>query len=58
MKLDTGSAIILVSEHTFKSKWPDTNSSNKSPEVLVQIEATVKQLIIAKGNAQSLYGRD
>ena len=24
MELDTGSAVSLVSEHTFKSKWPDT----------------------------------
>ena len=25
MELDTGSAVSLVSEHTFKAKWPDTH---------------------------------
>ena len=24
MELDTGSAVTLVSEHTFESKWPNT----------------------------------
>ena len=24
MELDTGSAVTLVSEHTYKSKWPET----------------------------------
>ena len=24
MELDTGSAVTLFSEHTFRSKWPDT----------------------------------
>jgi len=26
MEVDTGSAVTLVSEHTFKNKWPDTYS--------------------------------
>ena len=52
MKLDTGSAVTLVSEHMYKSKWPETplqissaklcTYSNESLEVLGQIEATVQ----------------
>ena len=44
MELDTGSAVTLVSVHTFKSKWPDTplqvsnvklrTCSNESSQVL------------------------
>ena len=52
MELDTGSAVTLVSEHTFKSKWPDTplqvsnvklcTYSNESLQVLGQIEAKIQ----------------
>ena len=52
MELDIGSAVTLVSEHTSRSKWPDTplqissvklcTYSNESLEVLGQIEATVQ----------------
>ena len=52
MKLDTGSAVTLVSEHTFKSKWPDIplqvsnvklrTYSNESLQVLGQIEAKIQ----------------
>ena len=51
MELDTGSAVSLVSEHTFKSKWPDTHLqispvklrtySNESLQVLGQVEANM-----------------
>ena len=52
MELDTGSAVTLASEHTHKSKWPETplqlssvklcTYSNESLEVLGQIEAIVQ----------------
>ena len=52
MELDTGSAVTLVSEHIFKSKWPDTplqvsnvklrTYSNESLQVLGQIEAKIQ----------------
>ena len=52
MELDTGSAVSLVSEHTFKSKWPDTHLqistvklrtySNESLQVLGQVEAKIQ----------------
>ena len=52
MELDTGSTVTLVSEHTFKSKWPDTplqvsdvklhTYSNESLQVLGQIEAKIQ----------------
>ena len=52
MELDTGSAVTLVLEHTFKSKWPDTplqvsnvklcTNSNESLQVLGQIEAKIQ----------------
>lgn len=52
MELDTGSAVTLVSEHTFKCKWPDTSwqvsnvklrtYSNEPLQVLGQIEAKVQ----------------
>jgi len=52
MEMDTGSAVTLVSEHTFKNKWSDTplqtssvklcTYSNESLQVLEQIEANVQ----------------
>jgi len=52
MEVNTGSAVTLVSEHTFKNKWPDTplqtssvklcTYSNESLQVLGQIEAKVQ----------------
>ena len=70
MELDTGSAVTLVSEHTFKSKWPDTplqvsnvklrTYSNESLQVLGQIEAKIqynKQTVL-EGNGPTLFGRD
>ena len=52
MELDTGSAVSLISEHLFKSKWPDTHLqistvklrtySNESLQVLGQVEAKIQ----------------
>jgi len=52
MEVDTGSAVTLVSEYTFKNKWPDTplqtssiklhTYTNESLQVLGQIEAKVE----------------
>ena len=74
MELDTGSAVTLVSEHTYKSKWPETSLqissvklctySNESLEVLGQIEATIQyneqiaKVPLIVEDGQSLFGRD
>jgi len=52
MEVDTGSAVTLVSEHTFKSKWPNTSLqsssvklktySNEQLRVVSQFEAKIK----------------
>ena len=52
MEVDTGSAVTLVSEHTFTSKWPNTplqsssvklrTYSNEQLHVLGQFEASIQ----------------
>ena len=70
MEVDTGSAVTLVSEHTFKSKWPNTSLqsssvklktySNEQLRVVGQFEAEIKysDQIVVEGNGPSLFGRD
>ena len=53
MELDTGSAVTLVSEHTFRSKWPDMKLTVQYNEQTANLS-----LIIEEENGQSLFGRD